>query len=86
MEEGGTPIKGFQRLDKNDVEAFFQTWLYFGTLVSVFNIGGVAIKENDFLEAHGVETYLTTNRLNANIATWQSQWAGRSAPTQRKSA
>ncbi|KIW67659.1 hypothetical protein PV04_06891 [Phialophora macrospora] len=77
---------GLQGRNKSDMEAFFQTWLYFGTLISIFNIGGVALKETDFLETHEGETYLTTKRLNGNITTWQSKWAGRSTTTQRNNA
>ncbi|KAF1953710.1 hypothetical protein CC80DRAFT_537296 [Byssothecium circinans] len=63
-------------LDTSNVEAFFQRWLYFGMLVGIFNIGGVSVDQQDFLETDGDQRYLTTKRLNNYIARWELLWAG----------
>src|SRR5277367_1444859 len=69
------------------VEAFFQRWLYFGTLVSIFKIGGVGVRQQDFVEtdSHGAK-YLTTKRLAHYVAKWESRWAeSATEPSQRRS-
>ncbi|KIX03477.1 uncharacterized protein Z518_07030 [Rhinocladiella mackenziei CBS 650.93] len=72
---------GFRSRNKSDAEAFFQTWLYFGTLITVFRIGRVEIQETDFLEMDDGQTYLTTKHLDASVAAWKRTWAGRNTPS-----
>jgi hypothetical protein len=61
---------------KSDVESFFQTWLYLGMLVSIFNLGGVDIQESEFLKTYDGQTYLTTESLPSRVEIWRDQWAG----------
>ena len=97
--DGGTflgyPDREQARLENSDipslggsaVEAFFQRWLYFGTLVSIFKIGGVAVRQQDFVEteSHGAK-YLTTKRLAHYVAEWESRWVESvTEPSQRRS-
>jgi hypothetical protein len=76
----------FDGRDKDDAISFFQTWLYFGTLISIFQIGGVEIKETDFLAKSDDQTYLTTKRLDASISTWKNVWIGGDASARRNRA
>lgn len=40
---------GFCHRSKEDVEIFFQTWLYFGFVVEVFKAVGISVTTEDFL-------------------------------------
>ena len=42
--------KDFGGRSQNEVQSFFQTWLYFGLIISIFKIGlGVEFRTQDFL-------------------------------------
>ncbi|KAJ7243908.1 hypothetical protein B0H12DRAFT_1221054 [Mycena haematopus] len=40
---------GFGKHTAAEVEAFFQTWLYFGTLISVFKLNGIKVRPEEFI-------------------------------------
>jgi hypothetical protein len=60
-----------------EVESFFQSWLYFGTLISVFKLGHIKVKEPDFITAGEHGTFLTTNRLPSRILAWKAKCQNR---------
>jgi hypothetical protein len=61
-----------------EVEAFFQTWLYFGTLICVFKLQGIEIDPSEFIatdEQTGLEVFVTTAGVLANkILEWRRKW------------
>lgn len=62
------------------VEAFFQTWLFFGFLTEVFKIAGFQISQDDFVDSErGV---VTTKKLPALFLEWKETW--RPIPTPSK--
>jgi hypothetical protein len=55
----------------DEVEAFFQTWLYFGCLISVFKHAEIKLKTIDFIrETQTGKKYVTTNLLPHAIQQW----------------
>jgi len=62
---------GFAGRTEREVESFFQSWLYFGTLHSILAIGGVNIAEEDFVARDIAEPLVTTKRLPEMIAAWK---------------
>ncbi|KAJ7508999.1 hypothetical protein B0H11DRAFT_1703297 [Mycena galericulata] len=70
-------LNGFGGRDESEVEAFFQTWLYFGTLTCVFKLQGVDIDIAEFLatDEHSGEAFVTTCQvLPAKIRSWKIEW------------
>jgi hypothetical protein len=60
-----------------EVEAFFQNWLYFGTLTCVFKLQGIEIDVSEFLttdkQSGGV--FVTTSEVLTNkIRAWRIEW------------
>lgn len=54
-----------------EVEAFFQAWLYFGCLISVFAVIGVEVKTSDFIrETDTREKFITTSQLTRLLQGW----------------
>lgn len=57
-----------------EVEAFFQNWLYFGTLICVFKSQGMKINPSDFLETdrNSGQVFVTTSEILPNkIQAWR---------------
>ncbi|KAL4925529.1 uncharacterized protein BDV17DRAFT_272106 [Aspergillus undulatus] len=55
------------------VEQFFQTWLFFGLLIEFLNLGGVSVSTEDFLSAHerrGKARIVDTASLPGLLVTW----------------
>lgn len=69
-----------------DAEAFLQTWLYFGMLVTVFKVGGVEVQEADFLTKEKGKVYLTTQLLKSRIALWENKWPNKDKSSQSQEA
>jgi hypothetical protein len=74
--------KNFGGRSSEEVESFFQSWLYFGTLISVFNIGRIRIKSSDFITTSEGGSFLTTKLLPSKILAWRAKVPGKveSAP------
>ncbi|KIW68464.1 hypothetical protein PV04_04406 [Phialophora macrospora] len=62
------------------VEAFFQSWLYFGVLIEVLAVAGVAVKTDDFLD-HSTH-FISTKELPSKLRQWNR--ASSRASTSRK--
>ena len=63
-------LRDFTGKDPKDVEAFFQTWLYFGLLICTFRTVGIVVSTADFLRAEGGELFVTTERLPEYLLDW----------------
>jgi hypothetical protein len=62
-----------------EVESFFQTWLYFGTLLSIFGPIGRPIATADFLRLNGRgEKLITTAKFPDFIQAWMNREGMRS--------
>ncbi|KAJ7213147.1 hypothetical protein GGX14DRAFT_342338, partial [Mycena pura] len=85
-EEDLLGLNGFGGRDASEVEAFFQTWLYFGALTCVFKWQGVNVDTAEFLttdEGSG-EVFITTGQvLLAKIRAWRVQWDTTSDKTRK---
>jgi hypothetical protein len=54
------------------VEAFLQTWLYFGTLQCIFDLVGISVTAADFTRiVEGGQTIVTTPALSKLIQKWE---------------
>jgi hypothetical protein len=73
--------KGWRRTERRDLifkdrtlyekAAFFQTWLYFGCLISVFGLINVGVQTYNFvLTSPSGERFVTTRALPSLIAEW----------------
>ncbi|KAJ6512733.1 hypothetical protein C8R45DRAFT_961195 [Mycena sanguinolenta] len=60
---------GFGNRAPAEVEAFFQTWLYFGTLVTVFKLNGINVDPAEFITADGFVT--TASTLPRRLRDWR---------------
>lgn len=59
---------------REEVEAFFQTWLYFGCLISLFSLVGVKVQIQDFVrETARGEKVITTSLLPGFIQDWMNR-------------
>jgi len=56
-----------------EVEAFFQTWLYFGMLLEVLKAAGVQATTEDFID-RGAEVVVTTKKLPELLREWKKRW------------
>lgn len=57
-----------------EVEAFFQTWLYFGCLISVFELVGIKLKTGDFIRVTEREDrVISTSKLPGIIQDWMNR-------------
>lgn len=56
-----------------EVDAFFQTWLFFGCLITIFRSVGVRVHTRDFIyTANDGRRYLTTAKLPDFIEEWRT--------------
>jgi len=53
---------------EEEVQAFFQTWLYFGCAIEVFGAAGVEVSTADFLDS--TKQFVSTIRLPEKIREW----------------
>ena len=56
--------------EKNRIDAFIQTWLFFGCLIEVFGIVGIKVKESDFIREG---KFITTAKLPELIEQWKDR-------------
>ncbi|KAF7361143.1 Heterokaryon incompatibility [Mycena sanguinolenta] len=64
---------GFGNRTAAEVEAFFQTWLYFGMLVSVFKLNGIEVRTEEFIttdEQSGQVIVTTAEALPRGLEEW----------------
>jgi hypothetical protein len=72
-----------------EVEAFFQTWLYFGTLICVFKLQEIEIDPSDFIttDDQNGEVFVTTaGVLGSKIVEWREKWKGNAKHRESKEA
>jgi hypothetical protein len=62
----------FGNRNPEEVEAFFQTWLYFGCMLEVFHAAGVRTTTEDFVEP--ATRAVTTKRLPELLLEWEKRW------------
>ncbi|KAJ6452250.1 hypothetical protein C8R45DRAFT_916262 [Mycena sanguinolenta] len=65
---------GFGNRTSAEVEAFFQTWLYFGTLISVFQLNGIEVRAEEFIatdEQSGQVIVTTAEALPRGLEEWR---------------
>jgi len=61
------------RRTQKEVDAFFQTWLFFGCLITIFRCVGISVKTRDFVyKADDGRRYLTTARLPEFLEKWRA--------------
>jgi hypothetical protein len=66
--------QNFGNSSSKEVEAFFQTWLYFGCSISVFGLVGIEVKTCDFVqETEKGEKIITTKLLSGFIQDWMNR-------------
>lgn len=65
--EGGSDYGGRK---SHEIEAFFQTWLYFGCLIEVFKAAGIKVEAIDFIRER---KFITTRKLPALIQEWRER-------------
>ncbi|KAL4994256.1 hypothetical protein BDV10DRAFT_197664 [Aspergillus recurvatus] len=65
---------GFHRKDSQQVEQFFQTWLFFGLAIDVLKVGGVRACVDDFLKpatgTHPKARIVDTSKLPRMLVEW----------------
>ncbi len=59
----------FGERSAEDVQAFFQTWLYFGCVIEVLKVPKVECSTTDFLDPD--KKYVSTTRLPSKIRKWK---------------
>jgi hypothetical protein len=58
---------------QKEVDAFFQTWLFFGCLITIFRCVGISVKTSDFVhKADDGKRYLTTAKLPNFLEKWRA--------------
>jgi len=57
-----------------EVEAFFQTWLYFGCLLEILKVAGVQTKAQDFIDDGDELPVVTTKKLPHMLRKWKRRW------------
>ncbi|KAJ7249201.1 hypothetical protein B0H12DRAFT_1300783 [Mycena haematopus] len=63
---------GFGDRTAAEVEAFFQTWLYFGTLISVFELNGINVDPAEFTSRQSGQVVVTTaEALPRRLRDWR---------------
>jgi hypothetical protein len=69
--KGWTKVRLHECLDPGKqqagCEAFFQSWLFFGSVIEVFKVTGIRVKSLDFCQGE----YLTTKMLPTLIKQWR---------------
>ncbi len=64
-------IAHFGGRSERDVERFFQTWLYFGSLISVFGLAGITVTPNDFIKTISDDTrVINTDKFEELVGQW----------------
>ena len=61
--------RSFGGRSPTSVQAFFQTWLYFGCVIEVLKITGVESTKDDFLDTD--KQFVTTKNLPSKIRQWK---------------
>jgi hypothetical protein len=61
-----------------DIEAFFQTWLYFGTLLEVLHLAGVKAEAEDFICHEDDSPFVSTRILPSLLLQWKKKWGASS--------
>ena len=62
---------------QEDIDAFFQTWLVFGCLITVFESVGIKVTTRDFLcTSNDGQTHLTTQKLPELMQRWRERRDG----------
>ncbi|KAK3353867.1 hypothetical protein B0T25DRAFT_581541 [Lasiosphaeria hispida] len=59
-----------------EVQSFFQTWLYFGTIHAIFGMVGIKVEYKEFITCEETSRgkprlYVTTKKLGEKIAAWK---------------
>jgi hypothetical protein len=73
-EEELNGTKFFGGRSQHEVEAFFQTWLYFGVLFSIFKLVEVPVSTGDFIRTNASKRKLiTTEKLPGFIQAWMNR-------------
>ena len=66
--------RNFGNRSRQKAEAFFQTWLYFGCLISVFGHVGIKVVTKDFIrQTSNGDKYVTTRLLPKFIQKWKDK-------------
>lgn len=85
-DENGFKKKG----DNDEVEQFFQTWLFFGLAIEFFRIGGVHVKTEDFLVDANIEgdnpdmpKMVNTSKLPQLLLNWRNGLKKRGADNEK---
>ncbi|KAL6228812.1 hypothetical protein BDW75DRAFT_226176 [Aspergillus navahoensis] len=60
--------------DPADIEAFFQTWLYFGMLLEILHIAGVKAEAEDFVCWEDDGAFVSTMALPSLLLRWRKKW------------
>lgn len=61
----------FNGMSNQEVACFFQEWLFFRLIGSIFSLSNIAFRRNDFIITHATnETLVTTSRLPAYLWYW----------------
>lgn len=73
-EEELNGFKFFGKRPQADVEAFFQTWLFFGVIISIFDMVCVVVTTKDFIRMNASkEKYITTRKFPELIQAWMDR-------------
>lgn len=59
----------FGQRSREEQQAFFQTWLFFGCVIEVLAVAHVEVEQRDFLDNTG--RYVSTRRLPHFIRQWK---------------
>ncbi|KAI1372321.1 hypothetical protein F4677DRAFT_432548 [Hypoxylon crocopeplum] len=65
-------LKRESQRPQNEIDAFFQTWLFFGCLITHFQSVGVRVRTKDFIYTSDGKQYLTTAKLPGFIEKWRA--------------
>jgi hypothetical protein len=66
-------LAGFGERSDDEVQDFFQTWLFFGTLTEVFKAAGVKLSSAEFIREGG--EFVTTEQLPRLVQEWKDREA-----------
>lgn len=66
----------FGHRSKEEIEIFFQTWLYFGFVIEVFKAVGIIVTTDDFLvcSTSSKTPVVSTTKLPGFLAQWMNLW------------
>lgn len=60
-----------------ELDAFLQTWLFFGCAIEVLKAGGVRVSADDFIDRSNGTRTVTTKKLPSFIVKWRKLWPGK---------